>query len=117
MKMLNLIVYILVLFCSYSTYAAQRPIAKPLAINIITDENGMKLYVLEFDSNHEVNCYGDCNREWPEIQVENKKRTKGDSGPQLTLNNKPVSSFDQESQTTKKGTEREINVWRIISPQ
>ena len=116
MKILSLIIYVLVTFHIYSAYSAQRPIAKPVAVNIITDDNGVKLYVLELDSNHEINCYGDCTRDWPEIKLKKRKQAQGNGGVQLTLNNKPVKEFDQNTQTSRNGSDREANVWHIVTP-
>lgn len=117
MKILSLTLLILACFYGQSAFSIPKPVAKPIAINVVTDENGVKLYVLEFDSNHEVNCYGDCNKEWPEIRVETAKSSNVPGVAQLTLNNKPLGDYDPSSKSTRNGTERDINEWHIIIPQ
>ena len=118
MKTFKFKLFSFLLTCSlcFPVYPVPRPAATPIAINIITNDQGEKLYVLELDSNNEVNCYGDCTRDWPEIQIEKTKHARNKGQVQVMINSKPLQYFDQETRPNNGTFDGNGSVWHVTTP-
>jgi predicted lipoprotein with Yx(FWY)xxD motif len=91
---------------------------------ILTDENGMTLYVFDQDKGDASNCYDECAGNWPPLLADEDAVPEGDYGlitrrdgsQQWTYEGKPLYLWPQDS-TPGDVTGDGINgVWHVAKP-
>ena len=92
------------------------------AAEVLTDKDGMTLYVLDKDTGGISTCYGDCAKMWPayagkegdEMKKDWALAKRTDGTMQWTYDAKPVYFFaDDKAKGDMKGDGME-GVWHII---
>lgn len=97
--------------------------------NILTDANGMTLYLRTSDPQNGSSCTGGCASTWPPLTITGKPSvdssisaslistiTRDDGSTQVTINGKPLYHYAPDKAPGDTGGEGIANVWYVVAP-
>lgn len=96
---------------------------------VLTDKNGMNLYIFTADQNGKSNCYNGCAAAWPPFVVDGKPQAgpnvhanllgttkRKDGGMQVTYKGMPLYYFAKDNRPGDAKGEGFKGKWYLISP-
>ena len=128
--MKSLLVTLTLIFSSYS-FAGVLPLKaqQSLEDRVLTDAEGMSLYIFTRDTDNVSNCTGHCLKAWPAAiltpeEVEKVKAsktfgviTRADSQQQLALDHKPLYYYIGDEKAGDRTGQGVGEVWFLLKSQ